>query len=214
MVRFPTARLIFTDTDSLYYFVETEDLEKTLYEDPQRDNWLDYSDYPEGHPYRNQKNRMVIGMFKCETRGTSILEIVGLRPKMYSYIFKDENPTKPLKEKIRIKGISRAAAKTLHHQMYCEQLGEAKENYLTNRRIGSNLHQIYSISVCSALNCLIILFLYIIIYLHFSLYIFFALLYIYIFYYERLINEPFARSSTCAFSSMMESPRLLLFTNK
>ena len=147
MDRFPTARLIFTDTDSLYYFVEIEDLEKSLYEDPERDNLLDYSDYPEGHPYRNQKNKMVIGMFKCETRGASIREIVGLRPKMYSYVFKDENPTKPLKEKIRIKGISRAAAKTLRHQMYCEQLGEAKENYLTNRRIGSKLHEIYSISV-------------------------------------------------------------------
>ncbi len=97
---------------------------------------------------------MVIGMFKCETRGTAILEIVGLRPKMYSYNFKDENPTKPLKEKIRIKGVSRAAAKTLRHQMYSDQLGEAKENYLTNRRIGSKLHQIYSISVYSALDCI------------------------------------------------------------
>ena len=160
MVRFPTARLIFTDTDSLYYFVETEDLEKTLYEDPQRDNWLDYSDYPEGHPYRNQKNKMVIGMFKCETRGEAIKEIVGLRPKMYSYVFKDENPAKPFKEKIRIKGISRAAAKTLRHSMYSEQLGEARENYLTNRRIGSKLHEIYSISVYSGLDCIIIFYIY------------------------------------------------------
>ncbi len=84
MDRFPTARLIFTDTDSLYYFVEIEDLEKSLYEDPESDNLLDYSDYPEGHPFRNQKNKMVIGMFMCETHGASIREIVGLRPKMYS----------------------------------------------------------------------------------------------------------------------------------
>ncbi len=81
--RFPTARLIFTDTDSLYYFVEIEDLEKTLFEDSQGDNLLDYSDYPEGHPYRNQTNKMVIGKVKCETRGASIREIGGLRPKMY-----------------------------------------------------------------------------------------------------------------------------------
>ena len=147
MNRYPTARLIFTDTDSLYYYVEVGDLEKTLFEDKERDKYLDFSDYPLGHPYRNEKNKMVIGKFKCETRGAAIVEIVGLRPKMYSYTTKGESAQAPLKEKIRIKGVSRAAAKTLRHQNYLEQLGEAKENYLTNRRIGSKLHQIHSIEV-------------------------------------------------------------------
>ena len=148
MKRFPNARLIFTDTDSLYYYVEgVDDLEKMLFEDKDRDKYLDFSDYPEGHPYRNQTNKMVIGMFKCETRGTSIKEIVGLRPKMYSYTTTDASTPTGVKEKLRIKGISRAAAKTLRHQNYLDQLHEAQENYLTNRRIGSILHQIYTIAV-------------------------------------------------------------------
>ena len=148
MKRFPNARLIFTDTDSLYYFVEgVDDLEKMLFEDKERDKYLDFSDYPVGHPYRNQTNKMVIGMFKCETRGSSIKEIVGLRPKMYSFTMTDESIQGGVKEKKRIKGISRAAAKTLHHQNYLDQLHEAQENYLTNRRIGSILHQIYTIAV-------------------------------------------------------------------
>ena len=148
MTRFPNARLIFTDTDSLYYVVEgVGDLEKRLFEDKDRDKYLDFSDYPVGHPYRDQTNKMVIGKFKCETRGAPIVEIVELRPKMYSYTIKGESAQAPLKEKIRIKGVSRAAAKTLRHQNYLEQLGEAKENYLTNRRIGSKLHQIHSIEV-------------------------------------------------------------------
>ena len=147
MDRFPNARLIFTDTDSLYYYVEVDDLEKRLFEDTDRDKYLDFSDYPVDHPYRNQTNKMVIGMFKCETRGASIREIVGLRPKMYSYTTTDPNTQAGFKEKIRIKGVSRAAAKTLHHQNYLDQLSEATENYLTNRRIGSNLHQIYTIEV-------------------------------------------------------------------
>ena len=147
MNRYPTARLIFTDTDSLYYYVEVDDLEKALFEDKERDKYLDFSDYPVGHAYRDEKNKMVIGKFKCETRGAPIVEIVDLRPKMYSYTKKGENAQAPLKEKIPIKGMSRAAAKTLRHQNYLEQLGEARENYLTNRRIGSKLHQIHSIEV-------------------------------------------------------------------
>ena len=147
MNRFPNARLVFTDTDLLYYYVEVDDLEKKLFEDKERDKYLDFSDYPVGHPYRELKNKMVIGKFKCETRGASIVEIVGLRPKMYSYTTTGESDQVPLKEKIRIKGVSRAAAKTLRHQNYIEQLGQAKENYLTNRRIGSKLHQIHSIEV-------------------------------------------------------------------
>ena len=148
MKRFPNARLIFTDTDSLYYYVEgVPDLEKMLFEDKDRDKYLDFSDYPVGHPYNNQTNKMVIGMFKCETRGSSIKEIVGLRPKMYSCTITDESTQGGVKEKKRIKGISRAAAKTLRHQNYLDQLHEAQENYLTNRRIGSILHQIYTIAV-------------------------------------------------------------------
>ncbi len=83
MDRFPNARLIFTDTDSLYYFVEgVDDLEKQLFEDKERDKYLDFSDYPVELPYHNLTNKMVIALFKCETRGSSIKEIVGLRPKM------------------------------------------------------------------------------------------------------------------------------------
>ena len=124
-----------------------DDLEKKLFEDKDRDKYLDFSDYPVGHPYRNQTNKMVIGMFKCETRGSSIKEIVGLRPKMYCYTTTDDSAPDGVKEKKRIKGISRAAAKTLRHQNYLDQLHEAQENYLTNRRIGSNLHKIYTIAV-------------------------------------------------------------------
>ena len=52
MNRFPNARLIFTDTDSLYYYVEGEDdLEKKLFEDKIRDKYLDFSDYPVGAFY-------------------------------------------------------------------------------------------------------------------------------------------------------------------
>ena len=93
MNRFPNARLIFTDTDSLYYVVEgVDDLEKRLFEDRERGKYLDFSDFPVGHAYRDQTNKMIIGKFKCETKGSPIVEIVGLRPKMYSYNTTGEGP--------------------------------------------------------------------------------------------------------------------------
>ena len=67
------ARLLFTDTDSLYYHVETEDLEQEL----SRDKILfDYSDYPVDTPYYDTTNKKVIGKFKCETKGMPIVEYV------------------------------------------------------------------------------------------------------------------------------------------
>ena len=150
---FQNARLIFTDTDSLYFYVEHDNAEKILYENRAQ---LDFSDYPEGHPYKNNANRMVLGKFKCETRGEPIVEIVCLKPKMYSYLFKKDKDTNQLIEKRKIKGVSRAAAKLLRHQMYLDQLTDAKENYLTNRRIGNRLNIMYSIEVCKTRKKIII----------------------------------------------------------
>ena len=71
MKKYPEAKLLFTDTDSLYYEVETEDIEKELFE---RGDLFDYSDYPVGSPYRDETNKKVAGNFKCETKGASIIE--------------------------------------------------------------------------------------------------------------------------------------------
>ena len=76
---------------------------------------------------------------KDETNGEAILEVLALRPKMYSFIY-GEN-----KEKHRAKGVQFAASRALCHTDYLKQLETPKENYLTNRRLGSKLHQIYAI---------------------------------------------------------------------
>ena len=94
---FPMARLIFTDTDSLYYLIEAADVEAKLFE--HRD-LQDYSDYPLGHTYYDPTNRLKLGKFKCETNGASIIERVALRPKMYSILMrKDANPASETVEK-------------------------------------------------------------------------------------------------------------------
>ena len=143
---FPMARLSFTDTDSLYYLIEAPDVEAKLFE---HRNLLDYSDYPAGHKYHDPTNRLKLGKFKCETKGASIIEIVALRPKMYSILMRKEaDPASEIVEKQRIKGISRATARDIRHKDYIAQLHDPVENYQINRRIGHKAHQLYSFEVC------------------------------------------------------------------
>jgi len=75
------ARLLFTDTDSLCYLIQTED----LYQDMARNiQHYDTSAYPKTHPLYSPINCKVIGKFKDETDSIPPEEFVGLRAKMYS----------------------------------------------------------------------------------------------------------------------------------
>ena len=73
---FDKARLLFTDTDSLTYEIEAEDVYRDFWNDKDR---FDNSDYPENSPYFNKTNKKVIGKFKDEAAGIPITEFVGLR---------------------------------------------------------------------------------------------------------------------------------------
>ena len=77
------AKLLFTDTDSLTYEIQAED----VYQDFWNDRHLfDNSDYPESSPYFDKTNKKIIGKFKDEAAGVPITEFVGLKSKMYSYV--------------------------------------------------------------------------------------------------------------------------------
>ena len=79
------AKLLFTDTDSLAYEVQTEDFYKYIFDDIQAR--FDTSEYPKNHPsgIKTGVNKKVPGMFKDEAAGKQIYEFVGLRAKSYSY---------------------------------------------------------------------------------------------------------------------------------
>ena len=76
-------KLLFTDTDSLMYEIQTED----FYEDISADvkHRFDTSDYPPNHPsgIPSGLNKKVLGMFKDEVGVKVIDEFVGLRTKLY-----------------------------------------------------------------------------------------------------------------------------------
>ena len=77
------AKLLFTDTDSLMYEIETKDVYKDLFVDKEK---FDNSDYSKDSPFYFGENKKVIGKFKDEAAGIPITEFVGLKSKMYSYV--------------------------------------------------------------------------------------------------------------------------------
>ena len=133
------AKLLFTDTDSLMYEIETEDFYKDISGDVK--NRFDTSDYPDNHPsgIPTGINKKVLGMFKDEATGKSIKEFVGLRAKLYSYkMFEGE-------ESKKCKGIKkRVVEKTITHEDYKTCLLTGKEQLRKMNIIRSYEHEVYT----------------------------------------------------------------------
>ena len=133
------AKLLFTDTDSLTYEIEAEDVYQDFWNDKNR---FDSSDYPENSPYFDKTNKKVIGKFKDEACGIPITEFVGLRSKMYSYI-KDNN-----KGGKTAKGIKKNIINnTIKHTDYKNVLLENKQIHHTMKTIRSINHQLGSYDI-------------------------------------------------------------------
>ena len=96
------ARLLFTDTYSLCYRIQTKDFYEHIADDVPR--WFDTSNYPKGHPIGGANNK-VLGMRKDEAGGKSISEFVGLRSKLYAYKMDDGEADK------KCKGVKKAVVK-------------------------------------------------------------------------------------------------------
>jgi hypothetical protein len=138
------AQLLFTDTDSLMYEIESERNPTDFFFRPENRDQFDFSNYPEKHRCRDTTNKMMIGLFKDEANGSPIVEFAGLRPKMYSYLTLVDIAAGKVAEKFRAKGIQMAASRVLQHRDFVAQLDRPAENYLINRRIGANNHQIHT----------------------------------------------------------------------
>ena len=130
------AKLLFTDTDSLTYEIETTDVYKDFWNDK---NKFDSSDYPKDSKFYDEKNKKVIGKFKDEGAGLVIKEFIGLRSKMYSHN-KDNN-----QHSKKAKGIKKIVIKKdIKHEDYKQTLFNNKPMYHTMKTIRSNLHQLGS----------------------------------------------------------------------
>jgi len=111
------ANLLYTDTDSLLFQVETEDVYENM-----KTNAIQYdlySDYLTDHPNHSIENKKVVGKFKDEC---CITEFVGLRPKMYSILGVNEDNIR------KAKGVQKTVVKKdLRHELYKQCLDEHAE---------------------------------------------------------------------------------------
>ena len=133
------AKLLFTDTDSFLYEIQTEDFYKDISGDV-RDRF-DTSEYPEDHPsgIPTGINKKVLGMFKDEAKGDNIKEFVGLRAKLYSFKMEEG------KENKRCKGIKKAVVeRTIRHEDYKTCLTTGKEQLRRQNIIRSYDHVLYT----------------------------------------------------------------------
>ena len=133
------AKLLFTDTDSFLYEIQTEDFYKDISGDVK--DRFDTSDYPKNHPsgIPTGINKKVLGMFKDEAEGKNIIEFVGLRSKLYSYKMEEG------KENKKCKGIKKAVVeKTISHKNYKTCLETGKEQLRRQNIIRSYEHEVYT----------------------------------------------------------------------
>jgi len=127
------ASLLYTDTDSLLFQVETgyvyADMRKNAEE-------YDFSDFPKDHPCYSTENKKVVGKFKDECNGRPITEFVGLRPKTYSILEVNGDNIR------KAKGVRKTVVKKdLRHELYKQCLDEHKEMNHKQIVIRSRAHQ-------------------------------------------------------------------------
>ena len=138
------AKLLFTDTDSFMYVIQTEDFYKDISADVK--HRFDTSDYPPNHSsgIPSGLNKKVIGMFKDEVGGDIIDEFVGLRAKK---MFEGE-------ESKKCKGVKKLVfKKSIAHEDYKKCLITGKEQLRRMNVIRSHMHEVYTEEVNKTALC-------------------------------------------------------------
>ncbi|KYN15671.1 hypothetical protein ALC57_12102 [Trachymyrmex cornetzi] len=132
-------KIMYTDTDSLIYRVECEDVYVTMKHDIAR---FDTSDYPTDNAYGMPlANKKVPGLMKDENNGAIMTEFVGLRAKMYAVRVDGKKDTK------KAKGVKiNVVARTISFDDYTRCLNEEIEMTRRQSCIRSKLHEVYTIS--------------------------------------------------------------------
>ena len=134
-------KLLFTDTDSLCYEIETDDFFKDIADDV--GGMFDTSNFDMNHSSGIQgKNKKVPGMMKDEAGGKIIEGFVGLRAKLYCYKMFEG------KEEKKCKGIKKGVIKKqISFDDYVECLFSKKTQMRKMNVIRSHQHEIFSETV-------------------------------------------------------------------
>ncbi|XP_070150992.1 uncharacterized protein [Polyergus mexicanus] len=132
-------KIMYTDTDSLIYRVECEDIYENMKRDIDKFDTSDYAmDNAYGMPLANKK---IPGAMKDENAGAIMTEFIGLRAKMYALRVAGKSDTK------RIKGVkSGVVARTITFDDYARCLRQGIEMKREQFCIRSELHKMYTVS--------------------------------------------------------------------
>ena len=130
--------VMYTDTDSLIYHIECDDVYENMKRDVSR---FDTSDYAVNNVYDIPLvNKKVPGLMKDENNGAIMYEFVGLRAKMYALRVDSKKDTK------KVKGVkSNVVARTITFDDYTRCLNEKIEMTRSQSCIRSKLHKVYTI---------------------------------------------------------------------
>lgn len=140
--------IVYQDTDSFLYNIETEDLYEDFRVFPYR-NDFDFSEYPPSHPtFDFNVNKKVLGKFKDETKSVPISEVVALMSKLYAIKLLAPTDSKhSYIEKKRAKGVkSRYVENEIKFEDYKKCLFEKKTYIGQFNTIRSFNHKLFSIS--------------------------------------------------------------------
>jgi hypothetical protein len=129
------AKLLMTDTDSLVYGIESEDLTAELSNIKEH---FDFSNYPKDHVLYDASRKAQVGLLKDEEAGQTVEEFVGLRAKCYAY-------NVGTKSKTIAKGVARSVVKSeLNVGIYRHVLLTNESDYRQVRSLTSKEHKIYA----------------------------------------------------------------------
>ena len=84
-------RLLFPDTDSLVFEIETENVYENFSKNKEM---FEFSNYFAKSKYYDDSNKLVVLKIKDEMGGVATEEFVGLKPKVYSNVVSDSNEKK------------------------------------------------------------------------------------------------------------------------
>ena len=125
--------VVYKDTDSLLYPMETDD----LYMDMKNfAHLLDLSEYPKNHKLYDPTNKKVPLTLKDELNGLILEEVVCLRSKLYSIKFSDG-------VKQSAKGVQRLVKKTLNHDLFQHVLSSGTSIHKKMTQMRSLNHQLF-----------------------------------------------------------------------
>ena len=134
--KYPNSKLMFTDTDSLAYMIQTNDLYADMLTDAEL---FDFSGYPRDHLCFSNDNKKVIGKMKDELNGIKMEEFIGLKAKMYSVLYDNI-------EMKKAKGVKKNVIKQhIRHADYRDCIYNYRKLTHSMNMIRSYKHKVYTI---------------------------------------------------------------------